>query len=73
MVHAETGITFNGIPIEYLTIDDLLYFAHYMNIPIDCDPSDKESIIALIDNAFLRMKDKHIVDPYELNRFIFIL
>ena len=41
MVHAETGITFNGIPIEYLTIDDLLYFAHYMSIPIDCDPSDK--------------------------------
>lgn len=61
---AETGITFNGIPIEYLTVEDLHYFANFMNIEIDCNPDDRESIIAIIDNAFLRIKDRNVVDPY---------
>ena len=64
MSRTETGITFNGIPIEFLTIDDLLYFANFMNINLDCDHNDKESIIAIIDNAFLRIKDRNVTDPY---------
>lgn len=59
----ETGITFNGIPIEYLTVNDLIYFAEYMNINLDCGLDDRESIIAIIDNAFLRIKNRDVVDP----------
>ena len=61
---SETGITFNGIPIEYLTNKDLIYLANKMKIEIDCDYNDRESILALIDNAFLRMRDREIIDPY---------
>lgn len=64
MVIAETGITFNGIPIEFLTIKDLQYFANFMHIKMDCDQDDRESMIAIIDNAFLRIKNKNVTDPY---------
>ena len=64
MSGTETGITFNGIPIEYLANQDLIYLANKMKIDIDCDYNDRESILALIDNAFLRMKDREIIDPY---------
>ena len=65
MIITETDITYNGIPLEHLSTADMVQFAKYMHIDISGSENDRQSLFALIDNAFLRMKNKHITNPYD--------
>ena len=60
----ETGITLNGVPLERLEKNDMLHLAELMNINLECDLDDRMSVIALIDNGFLRIKNRNIVDAF---------
>ena len=60
----ETGITLNGVPLERLGKNDMLHLAELMNINLECDLDDRMSVIALIDNGFLRIKNRNIVDAF---------
>ena len=64
MIITETEITFNGVPLEHLSTEDMLHFAKFMHIDVGGTESDRQSLFALIDNAFLRLKNKQIIDSY---------
>lgn len=57
-----TGITLNGVPLEKLSKRDMIHLAEITDISLDCDLNDRKSVIALIDNGFLRIKNRNIVD-----------
>lgn len=40
----------------------MLHFAKFMHINVDGTENDRQSLFALIDNAFLKMKNKNIFD-----------
>lgn len=60
MIITETDITYNGVPLENLSTEDMVHFANYMHIDISGSENDRQNLFALISNAFLRMKTKHI-------------
>ena len=62
--YLETGISLNGVPLEKLAQKDMIHLAETADIVLDCDLNDRKSVIALIDNGFLRIKKKNIVDEY---------
>lgn len=62
--YLETGISLNGVPLEKLSKEDMIHLAEIKEIRLDCDLNDRRSMIALIDNGFLRIKDKDIIDEY---------
>ena len=62
--YLETGISLNGVPLEKLSKEDMIHFAEIKEIRLDCDLNDRKSMIALIDNGFLRFKNKDIIDEY---------
>lgn len=62
--YLETGISLNGVPLEKLSKEDMIHLAEIKEIRLDCDLNDRKSMIALIDNGFLRIKDKDIIDEY---------
>ena len=62
--YLETGISLNGVPLEKLSKEDMIHLAEMKEIRLDCDLNDRRSMIALIDNGFLRIKDKDIIDEY---------
>lgn len=68
MIITETDITFNGVPLEHLSTRDMLHFAKFMHINVDGTENDRQSLFALIDNAFLKMKNKNIFDSCAFQR-----
>ena len=66
MIITETDITYNGVPLEHLSTADMVQFANHMRIDISGSENDRQSLFALIDNAFLRIKNKHIKNPYKI-------
>ena len=62
--YLETGISLNGVPLEKLSKEDMIHLAEIKEIRLDCDLNDRKSMIALIDNGFLRIKDKAVIDEY---------
>ena len=62
--YLETGISLNGVPLEKLSKEDMIHLAEIKEIRLDCDLNDRKSMIALIDNGFLRIKNKDIIDEY---------
>ena len=66
MIIEETDITFNGVPLENLSTEDMLHFAKFIKADLDNITCDRQSLFATIFDCFLKRKYKHITDPYEL-------